>query len=272
MGSLYQCTGRKGNRPFYLNKICIRIYSADELAYCVCDNPEILETDIFSPELIQWLDEECGVTEMAKELNRCMARGLPLSRYVEAVIDHVSFVSEKEKKSVLDIVRQGSGGNVIKRRKSHADFYLRKERFDHAIREYEALIEQVDPAEREFLAGVYHNLGVAFARQFLFEQSAEAFRNAFLLDGKSIHYYCYAAAMRMYLPDREYIQQISSGYDHSEETLKLEEDMRVLQEEWVQSDEYLEFSDNMKDGDTVAYREWLKKKVAEYKEDYRRYI
>ena len=272
MGDMYRCTGRKGNRPFYLNKICVRIYSADELAYCVCENPELLETDIFTPELISWLEDECGVREMAQDLNRCIARSLPLSRYVEAVIDHVSFVTDKDKKTILDIVRQGSGTNVIRRRKTHADFYLRKDRFAHAIREYEALIEQVDESEHEFLGSVYHNMGIAFARQFLFEQAASSFRNAYLADGNGGHFYCYAAAMRMYLPEREYIQQISTIYDHSEDTLRLEEDMRVAVAEWEQSDEFMQFVDAMKNGDTVEYREWLETKVNEYKEDYRRYV
>ena len=272
MNSMYQCTGRKGNRPFYLNKICVRIYSADELAFCVCENPELLETDIFTPELIQWLEEECGVLEMAKELNRCIARSLPLSRYVEAVVDHVHFVTEQEKKTILEIIRQGSGTNVIRRRKIHADFYLRKERFAHAIREYEALIEQVDESEKDFLGSVYHNRGIALARQFLFEQAADSFRNAYLLDGKKEHFYGYAAAKRMYLPEREYIQQISSLYDYSEESIRLEEDMRVFAAEWEQSDECRSFHEVMDDGDTVAFREWLEGKLSEYKEDYRRYI
>ncbi len=272
MGNMYRCTGRKGNRPFYLNKICVRIYSADELAYCLCENPEILETDIFTPELIAWLEEECGVREMAQELSRCIARSLPLSRYVEAVLDRVGFVTDKEKKTIMEIVRQGSGGNIIKRRKTHADFYLRKERFAHAIREYEALIEQVDESEHAFLGSVYHNMGIAFARQFLFEQAACAFRNAYLADGDGKHFYCYAASMRMYLPEREYIQQISTMYDHSDDTLRLEEDMKVAVAEWEASDECAEYITAMQRGDTVEFREWLEGKVAECKEDYRRYV
>jgi len=272
MGSMYACTGRKGNRPFYLNKICVRIYSADELSYCVCENPELLEKDIFTPELIQWLDEECGVRELAQELARCINRNLSLSRFVEVILEHTSFVSDREKKSILEIVRQGSGSNVIRRRKTHADFYLRKERYAHAIKEYETLIEQVDESEKAFLGSVYHNLGIAYARQFLFEQAEEAFRNAYLYDGKDEHFYCFAAAKRMRLPEREYIREISEILDRGQDTLKLEEDMKIYSAEWEQSDEYIAFAEAQKDGDTVEYREWVAGKVSEYKEDYRRYL
>ncbi len=272
MGSMYHCTGRKGNRPFYLNKICVRIYSADELAYCVCENPELLETDIFTTELVQWLEDECGVREMAQELSRCIARSVPLTRYVEAVLNNVAYVSVREKKAILEIVRQGSGGNVIRRRKTHADFYLRKERYAHAIREYDALIEQVDESEREFLGGVYYNRGIALARQFLFAQAEESFRNAYLLDPKKEYFYGYAAAMRMRLPERDYIAQISSMLDKAEDTIKLEEDMKVFEAEWKESDEHAEFETAIGDGDTVEFREWLGRKVSEYKEDYRRYV
>ncbi|MBR3039898.1 MAG: hypothetical protein IKI20_04500 [Lachnospiraceae bacterium] len=272
MGNMYHCSGRKGNRPFYLNKICVRIYSADELAYCICENPELLERDIFTPELIQWLEEECGVREIAQDLSRCISRNLPLSRFVEGVLDHVSFVSEKEKKSILEIVRQGTGGNVIKRRKTHADFYLRKERYAHAIKEYEALIDQVSESERDFLGGVYHNLGIAFARQFLFEQAEEAFRNAYLLDGKKEHFFSYAAAKRMHLSESEYVRQISNMIDMGDDTLRLEEEMKIIEAEWLESDECKEIVEATQHGDTVEFREWLKDKTAEYKEDYRRYV
>ena len=171
-----------------------------------------------------------------------------------------------------EIVRQGGSTNIIKRRKTHADFYLRKERYDHAIKEYEALIDQVDESEKEFLGGVYHNLGIALARQFLFERAEEAFRNAYLLDGKKEHFYCYAAAKRLRLPEREYIQEISTTLDGTEDTLKLEEDIKVAEAEWEQSDEFRNFAVAEKDGDTVEYREWVGRKVAEYKEDYRRYV
>ena len=272
MGNMYSCTGRKGNRPFYLNKICVRIYSADELAYCICENPELLECDIFTPELIAWLEEECGVREIAQDLSRCVARSLPLPRFVEAVLDHTSFVSPKEKKAILEIVRQGGSTNIIKRRKTHADFYLRKERYDHAIKEYEALIDQVDESEKEFLGGVYHNLGIALARQFLFERAEEAFRNAYLLDGKKEHFYCYAAAKRLYLPEGEYIRQISSVLDMGADTLQLEEDMKTINAAWPETDEAKEINEVLDAGDTVEFREWLGKKMNEYKEDYRRYI
>jgi len=180
--------------------------------------------------------------------------------------------SVREKKAILEIVRQGSGGNVIRRRKTHADFYLRKERYAHAIREYDALIEQVDESEREFLGGVYYNRGIALARQFLFAQAEESFRNAYLLDSKKEYFYGYAAAMRMRLPEREYIQQISSMLDMSDDTLKLEEDMKVFEAEWKESDEHAEFESVIGDGDTVEFREWLGRKISEYKEDYRRYV
>ena len=148
----------------------------------------------------------------------------------------------------MNIVRQGSGGNVIKRRKTHADFYLRKERFAHAIREYEALIEQVDESEHEFLGSVYHNMGIAYARQFLFEQAEEAFPQCVscvtVTEGISTamrQQNDASAGARIY-------PEISSMINYSDDTLRLEEEMRVAVAEWEQSDEFAEFKNMMGTG------------------------
>ena len=47
--------------------------------------------------------------------------------------------------------------------------------------------------------------------------------------------------MRMRLPERDYIAQISSMLDKAEDTIKLEEDMKVFEAEWKESDEHAEF-------------------------------
>jgi hypothetical protein len=60
--------------------------------------------------------------------------------------------------------------------------------------------------------------------------------------------------------------------NYSDDTLRLEEEMRVAVAEWEQSDEFAEFKNMMGNGDTVEYREWVEGKVAEFKEDYRRYV
>ena len=55
-----------------MEKICCNIYSAEELVYCVYENAELLERDIFTTELAEWLDEECEARTLAERINKLL--------------------------------------------------------------------------------------------------------------------------------------------------------------------------------------------------------
>ena len=48
--------------------------------------------------------------------------------------------------------------------------------------------------------------------------------------------------------------------------------MKTINAAWPETDEAKEINEVLDAGDTVEFREWLGKKMNEYKEDYRRYI
>lgn len=275
MTGVYQCTGRKANKPFYLNRICMRIYSAEELAFCICQNPELLERDIFSLELANWLEEECSAIDLSGRIYKLITSGSDLSKFVTVILDSFEFVSLKEKDRIVQVVKASASANVIEKRILRGDFFLEKERFGHAIREYTGVLDEIPEGNDALFAKVYHNIGVAQARLFLFEQAEVNFKKAYSYEKDKKHYLAYAACMRFRMSDSEYIKAASDDVIMSEVTLELEEQMQTAVLNWKESREAKEALEKKTEGqvgDASVYDQWIRNRMIDLKEDYHRYV
>ena len=85
------------------------------------------------------------------------------------------FITREEADRIIKVIKDEEGSSEFDKRKARGDFFLTKERYEYAIREYEVLLSTLDNEESERVACIYHNLGVAKSRLFLFEQAADDF-------------------------------------------------------------------------------------------------
>lgn len=275
MGNVFKPISGKANRPFYLDRICESVYSADELIYCLGENPELLSTDIFSKELINWLDDECSAKDLAENLRKQLRSRADIVEIVNSLLERASFISEEERAGIIKIMKDEEGSCEFDRKKARGDFFLSKERYNYAIKEYESLLAMVEDEESERVAGIYHNMGVARARMFLFEQAGEDFLRAYDCDEDSSHYYAYIATLRFRLTDREYVKMIGDDAKMREVTLLLEKDLEEAKKEFVQSSEYLDFISNKEEsneGKRSSFSNFLDMKLNEKKEEYNKYV
>ena len=273
MGKVYECIGRRANRPFFLDKICCNIYSAEELVYCIYENAELLEKDIFTTELADWLEEECGVRQMADRMYRLLNKKSGVADFAEMLLEEFPFVSSGQQERFLELLQEDSGADGPWRRKKRGDYFLHKGRYVLAVNEYESAIAFMKTEEPEFLGEVYHNMGMAHAGLFLLAQAKEDFLKAYRMDGKEEHYYYYAAAMRFSMSEGEYIRTISEDVQMREVTLKLEERVQEAAAKWKEGQgESLQEMHAQSEEDSEAYAEWIDKTIYDLKEEYRRCI
>lgn len=272
MGKVYECIGRKATKPFFLEKICCNVFSAEELVYCVYENAELLEKEIFTTELANWIEEECGVGKLADKLYQLLSKDADVAEFAQALLEAFPFVSEGARNRFIELLKESSEGNG--KSKKRADYFLQKGRYIHALNEYESVLAQT--AEEDiFLRGdIYHNMGLARVGLFLLEQAAEDFMKAYELDAKEEHYYCYAAAKRFQMSESEYIRTISEDVQMREVTLKLEEKMQEALEKWQQGPgtELLEEQTKYKTEGSRNYEHWVDQTILKLKDDYRRCI
>ena len=273
--NVYQCTGRKANKPFYLKKICLRIYSAEELAYAISENPELIEKDIFTFELANWLEEECSAIDLAEKIYRLIASATSLSGTVSAILEYFDFISEYEKDKIVQIIKSGANVNMVEKRKLRGDFFLGKERFGHAIQEYTGLLDSIPPTETAALAEIHDRIGTAQARLFLFEQAEEHFKTAYELDKKKEHYLSYAACLRFRLKESDYIKMAADDVILAEVTLELEQNMQAAITSWKESPEAKEFLLKKTEGqvnESGEYQRYILENLIELKEEYHKFV
>ena len=274
MGKVYECIGRKANRPFFLERICCNIFSAEELVYCIYENAELLEKDIFTTELANWLEDECEAVKMADRLYQLLSKDADTAQYAQVLLEEFPFISSGQQVRFLELLGEENSDNGPEGKKKRGDYFLQKGRYVHALKEYEAALAESSSADVNLQADIYHNMGMARAGLFLLEQAQQDFLKAYELDGKEEHYYYYAASMRFSMTDSEYIRTISDDVSMREITLKLEAKMQEANSKWeggpgVELEEVQ--SKNQAAGEE-QYVSWLEKTITECKEEYRRCI
>ncbi len=272
MGKVYECIGRKANKPFFLEKICCNIYSAEELVYCIYENAELLEKDIFTTELANWLEDECEVVRMADRMYQLLSKDADLDQYARVLLEEFPFISSGQQRRFLEMLGEESNDSGPERRKKRGDYFLQKGRFVLALNEYEGALEETSVQDVELQADIYHNMGMARAGLFLLEQAQQDFLKAYELDGKEEHYYYYAASMRFSMSDSEYIRTISEDVQMREFTLKLESKMQEANSKW-ESGPGVELANlQEKNRENGSYEEWVAKTLTDLKEEYRRCV
>lgn len=270
----YEILGKAAKNPFYLDKICVKIYSAEELIFSICQNPELLEKEMFSGELAAWLDEECGASNEAGFVDKA-ARGGSLTTCVRSLLDYSGFVSTDEKNEIISVLENSRGTSEISRLKVRGDFFLKKRRFARALGEYEVLVGKLDERSGLMKAEIYHNMGICKANMFLFKQAGDDFLTAYKLDENKDHYYGYMATLRFLLSDREYIAKVSDDPLMSELTLKLEENMEKALAGFNESDEYKDFVAKKEESAVSgrsAFENYIDNKFEEKKDEYQRLV
>lgn len=275
MGKVYKPISGKAGKPFFLDRICTQVYSADELIYCLGENPELLTVDMFGKELCQWLEEDCNAGELAEMIARLVKSKADIIKIVTALLNSAAFISQDEIRRIVKIIKDEEGSSEFDKRKARGDFFLTKERYEYAIREYETLLSTLNNEESDRVANIYHNMGVAKARLFLFEQASEDFLRAYDCNEDPIHYYAYIATLRFTLTDRDYVRTIGNDAKMREVTLKLEEDLDNAKKKFLESPEYTDFlnkKEESKEGGRYAFCSFLDMKLNEKKEEYNKYV
>ena len=69
MGRVYLCLGQNAELPYYFEKAKVHIWNIEELCYFIRENAWIMESELLTKELIDWVAQQCGLPKLAVLLN-----------------------------------------------------------------------------------------------------------------------------------------------------------------------------------------------------------
>ena len=166
MSTLIICKNSIAASPYYIEEASLNVYSLEELSYYILNNVYLLSSKLMSPELCNWIGRELKNQTLSKELLGLVQSNAPLHIFVGHILSANGYSSNKEIKDVLSII--------------------------DAVYEYETLL--ADDLTKQMSAvtegDVYHNLGCAFAKLFLFDEAIKCFDEGYKRNHKKQTLYC----------------------------------------------------------------------------------
>lgn len=274
------CVGNYAQTPYFIPGLEINVYCMEELCYCMRENAFLLDLSLMEDGLIEWIERECGLKELAGALHPLLHKKGSLSSFAVMILEFVGFYDGEAIYEVEQALKQGAGLSGIEKRKSQVDYLVRKKKYKDALDGYDLLLKRWEEQETEgnvlpaasCLAAILHNKGVAFAGLMQYDMAAEFFKLAYERDKREDYYIDYLAAKRMHLTEDDYVAfaaGISENYQH---TLELEKRMERFREEWELQPEYLQLYNRREcraGGDVKKYYEESDRLVQLLKDNYR---
>ena len=79
------CVGEYCENAYNVEGLDIRVYSMEELCYCLKENAFLLDLSIMNDKLVDWIGEECKVWELAKQLYPMVhTKSFPFATFVKS--------------------------------------------------------------------------------------------------------------------------------------------------------------------------------------------
>lgn len=236
MNNIYLCVGNYANSPFYLEISDIYVYSMEELCYYLIDKIHLLDADLMNQRLTGWIRKECGLGELADELEIYIRKRLSLAAFVTTILEKTQIYEDEIIRKVDRILKEQAVLTPFERKKKRAEHYFATGRFAQAGRLYQELLFQCGDDER-LKAILYHNLASVYAMDFAYEQAASYYLEAYCLSGEGQIRQAYIQAKRMALTDYDYGEFMREHPDWEEDFAAVDKLWEEIADEWSSSGE-----------------------------------
>ena len=184
MGELLICNEPIAAMPYYIEGVSWNVYSLEELCYYVENNTYLLEKDFMTEELCTWIGKEVNNLKLADRLRDIMHLDGRLSEFVLALLVDCGYCPKDVIQEIVRIIREMEEKSDFECNKVRADRLMEKEKYLSSIYEYKSLLDSNEAGEqsKELLGNIWHNLGTAYARLFLFKEAVSCYEKAYNLN------------------------------------------------------------------------------------------
>lgn len=276
------CVGDYAAVPYCFEGLNVRVYCMEELCCALRENAFLLDADIMSDKLLKFIEQECGLKDLAAELYPLVHEKGSLSGFVTMIMEYVAFYDTGVISQVEQTLKSGAGRGVLEKRKGRIDYLVERRKYGAAIREYDSLMDSWEEAGARgetpgapLRAGLLHNRGVALAGLMRYEEAADSFREAWQTDGNKDSLSAFLAARRLSLEESEYIAFVAGLPECYEISLELEQKMERLNQEWEKEPDRQLVKDRVLlrcEGEETEYEEEMEKVLQAMKSSYRNMV
>lgn len=274
------CLGKYAKTPYCFEKLGIFVYSMEELSYCLKENAFLLGPEIMEDALLNFIDVQCDVPQLARQLYSLVHQKGTLSTFVTIILEYVGFYDKETIRTVENTIKSGLGRNAYEKKKLRIDHLAGKKKNLIAMESYDELVEELEAVKDQeqvasLLAGTLHNRGVVLCALYMYKEAADSFQRAYEISGEEEELRSYLCARRLELSEKEYISLIAQNPTYYEVSLQIEKQIEEMEKAWIDTTVYMGLQ-NMKEwnaqGQVHRYYDEGEQLVEILKEEYRKGI
>ena len=181
MSGLRLCSGYTAQSPYFIKKISVNVYTMEELCFYLQNNFTLVDEGILNENLFEWLERELKLPRLAGMLRQNVSGGASYRKLAGMILEYSRYCTREQIRGLMSQAEEKERLPWSQLLKTVGDRMLENRRYEKAIREYRNILSmrQRDSQSAEFLAQVYHNMGIAYAQLFLYDQAAKCFAAAY---------------------------------------------------------------------------------------------
>ncbi len=175
--------GTKTEHPFFHENLPVRFFSMEELCYFIETNMYLIDPSWLGEDLFGWLEKELDEGILAASLRSEWRRSKDIYLCAEKILSGSGYYDEADLGRIAVLFDRMRGKTKMERCKMRGDLFLEAGKYRRAACIYmELLRDEYEIQMTEELRGhILHNLGVVYARLFLFPEAARMFAKAYAL-------------------------------------------------------------------------------------------
>lgn len=235
MSGLLLC-GKTSDRPLHISEAKINLYSMEELCYYLYNNIYVIGPEFFDNSLLEFIENGLGLENVAKKLKDQMYRNESYIGMIRTILEGSYYYSSDEKESIMELLKELENKSVHERMKARGDLLAEKGRYEAALRIYKMLLEKkYKNVDSSFIGCIWNNMGVIYAKLFLYEDAFNCFKLACDMDMEQ-EYLDNLICISLIINDEQKIGDIKLQYQVTDEILDRYNRAIELAEENIKTD------------------------------------
>ena len=211
MSDLWICREKTAKRPFRTETPEMDIYNIEELCYFLYENIYYVDETTINQELLTWISQEIMMPRLAESIAQEQKQGKSTLWCTWFLLKEVGIYTEGELELIKSHCMALENNDALESRKLRADRLLNHGKYRRSIKEYVSLIGLIHEGEydQQVMGDIFHNLGVANAKLFLFQEATGYFERAYELNKRQESFLAAKEAKKMIEPQEEKEVEIS---------------------------------------------------------------
>jgi hypothetical protein len=232
MGRSILTTGRIAEKPYRIRIIDRNVYTVEELCYSLAQCASFLDEDLMDHELLVWLEESCGLAELAAQLRSLLRGRCAVEDFVSVILLYVGYQSVAEIERIRASISSGKGMEPFQRRLSEAKFAASRGHITQAIELMDGILAELPELEREMRGRIWAEKGRLYAAGFRYAEAADCYGKAWRLSGSRQNCVRYLAALQFSIPEDAYAEYIGGHPELEEAAAQLTKAVAQADREW----------------------------------------